>query len=149
LEQAPPAARDLPIIVRPDVLSADPEPFIANVVDHLRPAATLSAPQRTHEPRRLFDAKEYRAAVISAVTLLEEHLRGLLGNQADDRRRNSMRFLLDRAKQRGLIKEDDLPRIDRWIRLRNIAVHSSEHVGRADAKEVVDGVLRLVTRQDL
>ena len=40
LEQAPPAARDLPIIVRPDVLSADPEPFIANVVDRLRPAAT-------------------------------------------------------------------------------------------------------------
>jgi len=97
------------------------------------------------EPGRLLEAKEYRAAVISAMTLLETNLRHRLTKTPRDaaRRPMSMRQLLDLAREQGLI-DLDYGRLSEWTKIRNDAVHTGRPVSRNEAKLVVEGVERIV-----
>ncbi len=68
-------------IRRPDVLSED-SPFIFELAGVLQAIANEMGLAQILEPRRLFEAKEYRAAVIAAMTLLEATLRQRLNKPA-------------------------------------------------------------------
>jgi hypothetical protein len=74
-DQAPPSAQNFPILRRPNTITDDAEGFIADLAGLLRGIAGETGVARQAEPQRLFEAKEYRAAVISAMTLLEARLR--------------------------------------------------------------------------
>jgi len=145
-EQVPPSAVDIPYVIRPNVISGDPEPFIAELRRRLQQIATETGVGRVAEPKRLLDAKEYRAAVISAMTLLEAALRQQLDRQTSNNitRPVPIRSLIDIAVDRGLIPRDDKKKIDSWMRVRNEVVHNSATVTPSQAREIVDGVLQLV-----
>lgn len=98
------------------------------------------------EPARLIEKREYRAAVISAMGLLEATLRKRLEKPDWSRvsRPMSMRQLIDVALSQGLIHGVDFGRIEEWIKLRNHAVHTDLPVSKSAAKSVVDGVLALI-----
>ena len=145
-EQVPPSAFDIPVITRPDIITEDPDGFIEELGNRLRAVAVESGVGRLAEPRRLFQAKEYRAAVISAMTLLEATLRERLGKSAwfDVRRPLSLRSLVERAIEQQIIRPEAKARIDSWMRARNAAVHSSMAISRAEAREIVEGVLNIL-----
>ena len=137
---------EAPAIIRPDSLASDSDQFIERLAAHLRMLVGRVAPQQRAEPQRLLQAGEYRAAVISAMTLLETTLREQLGKELtiSDEGRLSLRSLFDRAQDRGMF---DIPwrrKIDAWVKLRNAAVHTQGSITKKQAQEVVGGVGELL-----
>jgi len=147
-EQVPPSAHDFPVITRPNNISGDAEAFVLELGNHLRTIAAETGIESMAEPRRLFEAKEYRAAVISAVALLEAKLRERLNKAPwpQTRRPLPLRSLVDQAADIGVIPPESKARIDSWMRTRNEVVHSSMPLGRAQAQDIVDGVMELIGR---
>lgn len=147
--QVPPEAAEFPIIFREETWVAEPEEFVATLIERLR-----ESPQHTEalrdEARRLLAAREYRAAVIAAMTQLEATLRESLEFSAayvdEVRRPASLRSLIDRAIKQGIVAADDRYRIEKWTKLRNSAVHTSSPVTAREAKELVEGVLGLINQ---
>ena len=137
--QAPASADGLPIVLRPNVISEDPESFLNELGHLLRNFAEEMGVRRRAEPQRLLEAKEYRAAVISAMTLLETKLRERLDKipWPQTSRPMSVRSLVELAGERHLLDPQRRRKLDEWARLRNEVVHSSVEISRAQATEVV------------
>lgn len=97
------------------------------------------------EPKRLFDNKEYRAAVISAMSLLETVLRKRLDKRPWDQvaRPMALRQLVAKASNQDLapLSSDELLA---WSKLRNEVVHSGKTVTKGEARPVVEGVERML-----
>jgi HEPN domain-containing protein len=132
-------------IRRPDLLSED-SPFIFELASVLEAMANEMGLAQNMEPRRLFEAKEYRAAVIAAMTLLEATLRQRLNSPTSEamQRPMSMRQLLSRALEENILQDTPDEEILNWTKLRNDAVHTAKPVGRNEAKIVVEGVERIL-----
>jgi hypothetical protein len=151
-QQIPPEAREFQVVMRQETWVAEPEAFIARLLESLREFAPHTEALRGAEARRLLNGKEYRAAVIAAMTHLEATLRERLENQPwlektsweSARRPMSMRSLVDHAIEQGIISPDDRARIDRWTRIRNSAVHTAQPVSAREAREIVEGALRIL-----
>ena len=145
-DQVPASAQDWRILQRPDIVSGDPTGFLGDLGGTLAAIAEELGVQRQTEPQRLFDAKEYRAAVISAMTLLESKLRERLNKSQwpEVRRPLALRSLLDLAVEQQVIRPTVRQQIDGWMRVRNEAVHSAVAISRSQAQEIVDGVLGLI-----
>lgn len=129
---------------RPNLVEDDPEGFLTKLADVLLEVAERSGGRRALEPQRLLDAREYRAAVISAMTYLESELRERLGKVAwtDVRRPASLGKLVSLAVERQQISPQAHDNIRSWMTLRNEAVHTAKPVSREQAVSVVSGVLR-------
>lgn len=147
-EQVPPSAHDFPVITRPDKITDDPEGFVTELGNLLRTIAVETGVARLEEPRRLFEAGEYRAAVISAMTLLEAELRERLNKSPwpQVRRPMSLRSLVDHGVEQQAIPAALKMRIDSWMRTRNEVVHSSMPITRAQAREIVEAVMELIAQ---
>src|SRR5690606_12939157 len=102
------------------------------------------------EPERLLKKKEYRASVISAISLFENHLRDKLLDFTDSRssRSKSMYSLLDLAQEFQIIPIDMTGQIKEWMHIRNSAVHSKQEVGFRDAKRIVNGIYNIMKGQN-
>jgi hypothetical protein len=100
---------------------------------------------RRHEAQRLLEAKEYRAAVIAAMSYLEATLRERLDkpNWGRVNRPMSLRNLIQLAIEQNVIKPVNSRRIAEWMGIRNEAVHSNTSVTRQQAQEIVERVLAL------
>jgi hypothetical protein len=102
------------------------------------------------EPARLLKAGEYRAAVISAMSLLEAALRNALGKPDLSRVRRplSMRQLVEEARQLEIVVVE-AAEVAAWVKLRDVAVHSNARVTHEQASSVVEGVNGLLERSGL
>ena len=146
-EQPPlPVADALRLILRANIVSDDPEPFVEALANALRELAQELGVRTQAEPERLLEAKEYRAAVISAMTLLEARLRDRLNKSPWPETRNplAMRSLLKLAIDQQVLDPAQHRQLESWMRLRNEVVHSSKDVTRAQATDIVGGVLQIV-----
>lgn len=130
------------ILRRPDIMTVDQEPFLDELRLIFNSAAAQQAPTLEDEPMRLFNAGEYRPAVISAITLLESVLVDRLDvSRSSHQRAMSLGQLLNMAGVGGLIPHYDVEQIMRWLRIRNEAVHRLTSVPRSTAQEIITGVL--------
>jgi hypothetical protein len=145
-EQVPPSAHDLRVIIRPKKLTDDLESFVVELGNYLRTLAVETGAGRLAEPRRLLEAKEYRAAVISAMTLLEASLRQRLNKSPwpQVQRPLSLRSLIDLAIEHHIIQPELRARLDSWMRTRNEVVHSPKMVSKTKAREIVEGVMQMI-----
>jgi len=145
-EQVPAIAEGFQILRRPGKIADDPADFVASLVMALRQAAVESGVDRQAEPERLLQVREYRAAVISAIALLETALRERMNKTPwpQSSRPFSLRTLIDQAIDQGIITAENRTQLDSWMRKRNEIVHSSMSVSKAQATEIVGGVLRIV-----
>jgi hypothetical protein len=146
IDKVPVSIHSLQVLRRPNLLSEGIEGFIADLGGTLRTVAEATGVERQAEPRRLFEAREYRASIISAMTLLESKLRERFNKVPwqQARRPFSMRALMDQALEQQIVTRDVRDKIEVWMRVRNEVVHSSMVVSKAQAKEIVDGVLALI-----
>lgn len=105
-------------------------------------------PTLEDEPLRLLRSREYRAAVIAAVTYLETFLRLALERHEElpSSRPVPLGWLSEAASKMGLLNADEKDRMRSWMRIRNRVVHSQEGVTKAKATEIVTGVLGIINR---
>lgn len=151
IDKVPVSIHSFRVLRRPNLLTDDAEGFVADLGGTLRAIAEAAGMKRQAEPRRLFEVREYRASVISAMTLLEAKLRERFNKVPwpQARRPLSMRSLIDQALAEGLVTPEVRNRIDSWMRVRNEVVHSSMAVSRAQALEIVNGVLALIEQMGM
>ncbi|MCS3727546.1 SIR2 family NAD-dependent protein deacylase [Bradyrhizobium betae] len=137
------AGQSISAIRRPQTLSDESE-FVWQIAKALEAIAEEMGFAQRYEPRRLFETKEYRAAVISAMALLESTLRQRLNKPPLEsvRRPLSMRQLLDLAVSEGMAI--DYQDVLVWTKLRNDVVHRGKRVSRQEAQAVLEGVERIM-----
>ena len=97
------------------------------------------------EPERLLKKKEYRAAVISAISLLESYIRNRL-SEFKDLRKNAKSFysLVQLAVEFQIIHLDQMGNIKEWMHIRNNAVHFKRKVSYQEARRIVKGVMKII-----
>ena len=135
------------VITRPDISTADPEDFFERIREWFGIAADKFAPTLSSEPRRLLNAGEYRAAVISSITLLELNLRKWLDIPSKPSQKPAtLRTMLEQAQYQGLLGNYAVQTILNWLKIRNEVVHSDRKITRNIAEEIVNGVLDIVSR---
>lgn len=106
-----------------------------------------------HEPQRLFDLKEYNAAVISSVRLLEITLTEYRLRTEDIEKipnaSASLAYLINYYCNRS--KNYSYSEIHNWITIRNRVIHSDYSVTRSQCKRIVEDVYRVIKqiRDDL
>lgn len=139
--------RDVRVVTRPDIAAADPQEFVNQLQAWLHQAVQEYRPELLEEPSRLLRAREYRAAVIAAISLLENVLRERLELpklSSSSSRAEPLRQLLLRAQEMGVLRDQPAESILEWLRVRNEVVHTPRHVTKAKAEEIVGGVLQIV-----
>ena len=137
--------REVQTLLRPDVAATESEEFVGAVVRWFATAADRFAPRLAEEPRRLLHAREYRAAVIASISLLEVFLRKRPDMPSSvSGRRVTFPALLEFAQREGVLGEVPAKRIVEWSRIRNEVVHSQRSVRKSEAESIVRGVLQIV-----
>jgi len=117
------------------------ESLFANFAADLRPRLTT-------EPMRLLNKREYRAAVISALSLLESELRNFLERRSDQRERHRAPLLhmIDEAVISEVLNPQQAGQLRAWINVRNQIIHLGEAVSPSTARDIVEGVIGMVQR---
>ena len=140
--------REIQASLRPDVAVTESEEFVLAVGQWFANAAEHFAPRLAEEPRRLLRAKEYRAAVIASISLLEVSLKPRLDMPSGVSGRHvPLSALLEMAHRQGVLGEVPGRKIVEWLRVRNQAVHSQRSVPKSVAESIVKGVLRIVGKE--
>jgi hypothetical protein len=114
------------------------------------------------EPRRLLEKKEYRAAVISAITLLEAQTRELLMSRILENqkfrvegpvgvslgkerwRTPTLVEVLEVAVKYEFILPQEFTQLKEWISIRNRLVHTNEKISPQKARKIVNGVMQIL-----
>lgn len=123
--------------------------FAAELVQHLAHAANPQ-PARGNEAQRLLALREYRAAVIAAMSGLEVVLQKYVGSAIKPtasisvHRPPPLRVMLDHAREMDLIDEVEQRHVLEWMAVRNTVIHEGDAVSAKVAKPIVDGVNRIV-----
>lgn len=126
-----------------DILD-DPSSLVAAVQSWLAARARELRDHVLDEPNRLFQMREYRAALILAVGGVEVLLRERLQRQEHDiDARFTLGRLLDAAIRRQLIGEPDADALRQVLRIRNEAVHTGRVVHQGEARRALDLLKRL------
>jgi uncharacterized protein YutE (UPF0331/DUF86 family) len=119
--------------------------FLSTLENYVRKISKELVIQLSEEPLRLLKKGEHKAAVISAISLLEAELREKL--LAEIRHPVPLLKLLELLVQYEYIPADKLPSIKQWVSIRNQLVHTKESVSQRKARQIVAGVnsiLRLI-----
>lgn len=140
--------KEVQALLRPDVAATESEEFALAVDRWFAAAADRFAPRLAEEPRRLLRAKEYRAAVIASISLLEEFLRERLDMaNSVSVRRVTLPALIEIAQRQGILGEVPGRQIVEWLGVRNQVVHSQRSVPKSTAESIVKGVLQIVGKE--
>lgn len=134
------------VLIRGNWDDVDADYFVTQLVDSLSQSIPFLDFERNGEPQRLFDAKEYRAAVISAMSVLEAYLRRRLEKPdwGRVRRPMSIRQLTEMAVEQRVLLAPNASLILEWSQTRNAVVHSGAVVSRAVAQQIVKGVQAII-----
>lgn len=134
------------VIRRPSLLTEEADEFVETLAHQLGSIAEELGLDLPDEAHRLFEARQYRAAVISAMSRLEVWMRGRLEKSqwTDVRRPASLRQLAELVANQGSINYEDVLILRKWINVRNQAVHTDKPVSRGVALEIVEGVSKII-----
>jgi hypothetical protein len=137
------------LVRRPSDVSKNIKPFVEKLRTLFEGAAKSSESEYLAEPQRLLQTNHYRAAVVSVIALLEACLQDRLRVPVlHPQMLVPLRQLIEHAARSGMIDPVELPALKQWVALRNSVAHSLQEVTKADAEEMVNGVLRVVRRLD-
>jgi len=134
-------------VPRPDEGAMDPKDLVDAVRDWLQ-TSTPGTHFSEDEPRRLLNLAEGRAALVSAVTLLEKTLSDALGADiSEPRRPRSMRSLLGEAEELEYFRTPaDRDLIVEAVSARNRAIHTNQEIPFSVAEGYVLAILGFLDR---
>jgi hypothetical protein len=149
------ADADLPIewltrmsLVRPERLDDDEatEPFLQRIDEWLRRASERLQPELQEEPVRLLRKKEQRAALISAVALLETRLRMSLAKPSYELAPSHVPVskLLRIGEKNGVISRDAAAALRRAVTMRNEVLHTGAHFSPTEATRAVNAIMEFL-----
>lgn len=143
----PTADPNVSFILRLKDLDDQVDEFLYKISDWFKTASRILSPSLLGEPARLLQKGEYRAAVISAMTVLESALRERIAS-SDTEEPLAVPFsvLLKQAQKRSVLTPNQVATIKEWMTIRNRAVHSSAPVDSVKATEIVEGVTNIIHR---
>ena len=128
------------VLYRPSLTTIDVHHFLSNLEEWFSEEAKEYEPRLVNEVQRLLSAREYRSAVISAITHLETTLRARLDYpMSRGKRFISIRNLLEAAADQRLLGGYEVKQIAEWLKVRNDAVHSKKAVSARLARVIVSG----------
>ena len=131
--------------VRPPYAAVEDNGFLADVAHWLRDASSGAESSFANETDRLLQAKEYRAAVISAITRLEVALKRRLDIPMGPRgRAMPIGHIIRLAGQEELLGRHGPDEVFQWLRVRNDAVHHQAPVSPKVARQIVSAVEEIV-----
>jgi hypothetical protein len=129
--------------------------FVAEIDAWLVAASERLQPELREEPKRLLNMKEYRAAVISAVALLENRLRNEISFPVQGVAASASDFapvhaplsqLLRTAERMGILERQEGDALRHAVHLRNAAVHKAAPVTSGEATRSVNAILKFLKR---
>jgi hypothetical protein len=131
---------------RPSIPSSEPPEFLKELESWFERLSASLAAEYVEEPMRLYRLGQHRAAVTSAITLLEVYLRDRISTgTTQGRRPMSIINLIDLAKDQNLIDAATALKTRDWLRIRNSVAHSLVVVRPEDAQEIVEGVMKIIS----
>ncbi|WP_454804662.1 SIR2 family NAD-dependent protein deacylase [Mucilaginibacter phyllosphaerae] len=131
-------------IVKPPNFLDDPDSFAENFEESFRQQTSNNIGSIKGEPQRLFNKNEYVAAVVSAITLLEDALRNQFKYEQSGRF-IPLSELIKLAVNKNLIDKKEYLNLSDWIALRNRFVHTSErYITRQQAKKIIDQTSEII-----
>ena len=137
-------------LIRPKGQACEKEAFLSSIDNWFSEQAERLSSELHQEPLRLLNKKEYRAAVISAMTLLESKLRKNTQIQDDfvamSYRVVSLGRLIEKAMQAKLLTDNEGHMIKEWTMIRNRAVHTAEEVTAKEARNIVKNAMAIINR---
>ena len=104
-------------------------------------------PRTETRPRALLELGHPEAAIAAAFAGLEVALRQRLESIGTERSPSLLRLVLA-ATDRGIISSEEAERFRRWVRLRNVAVHTQDPIDQREVEDAVTDVEMLLTRLD-
>lgn len=132
-------------ILRPENPFDDIDGITDRIDIWFRDVVGLMKTMYDEEPKRLLKKKEYRAAVISAMTLLEVNMRQRVGYIKDVPTKTTAPYsIYSLARDFEIITQDQFSNVRLWSNIRNKLVHTKEVVNPTDAKKIVNGVYELI-----
>lgn len=136
----------LRVIPRPMFPFSEDDSFLRAVSDWFASRAEGARQIFSEEPERLLEVSP-RAAVVSAITLLEIAFRMRLGSDIlSSAQPVSLGKLARVAMSREIVTSNDYEEIQSWLRTRNAAVHTARSISRAEAERIIRGVRELIAR---
>lgn len=134
-------------IIRPAKPSIEASRFLEQISNWFEVLAADVKPKLSEEPNRLLELKEYRAAIVSAITLLETNLKSHFEMAPETTGKPvSVSRLLSWAVESQLIDAKTMERIKSWLNMRNLVVHSQQQVSAKSARDVVNGVTEILSK---
>jgi len=132
-------------ILRPKDFSVGDGDFVGVLRQWFEARSQELQPKISAEPMRLLEMREYRAAIISAISLLEVSLRELLPSVSDSKGHlTAIGSLLAEALNAQLLRPQEVGRAREWLALRNQVVHTNFVVPQELASGTVLGVLEMI-----
>lgn len=127
------------VLRRPRSLDEESPNFIKAIETAFSEAFSRISPSLEDEPNRLFQKKEYRAAVIAAFSLLEHDLRQLFELSGLDifSSRSTLGMMLEYAKKEEVFTAKEYQRIRSHMSVRNRIAHTRVEVSAAQAKTIL------------
>ncbi|RLQ91951.1 SIR2 family protein [Planomicrobium sp. Y74] len=131
------------------------EAFLEEVKQWLDENLSASNLTLQDQPKKLLEANEYKAAVLSSISLLEYELNNLLNNQGSDkdfktsysRGHIPLSKLIDVLYQRKIIENKMVNDLKNWLTIRNRVAHNiSESVTNIQAEEIVNGINTIIDK---
>jgi len=139
--------QNIQYILRPAKPSIEAGRFLEQISTWFEALAADVKPMLSEEPNRLLELKEYRAAVVSAITLLEITLKSHFDKAPEPSGKPvSVSRLLNWAADSHLIDAKIIEKIKSWLNLRNMVVHSQQPVSSKHARDVVNGVTEILSK---
>lgn len=135
-------------ISRPSDGEGDDEAFLIGIENWFKEVSDFLNPILLDEPERLLKKKEYRAAVISAISLLEHTIKIYIEDEIIEKYGSSYRSLkwMDLGLKFEFFTYEEFQELKGWTKTRNKVVHSSEKVDGRIAGKIVRGVMKIVRR---
>lgn len=131
---------------RPKGSESESEEFRQTLDSWFEKIANELRPVLVKEPERLLKKREYRAAVISAMTLLESELIKRIREKRIASKFISMNRAVEAAVEAKMITKKEAGNIKEWMFVRNQVVHLGEAVSAKLSKSIVKGVLSIVNK---
>lgn len=136
---------DFNFLRRPNQDSIKFNNFLNNVKDWFSKVTQEYYPELKREPIRLMNMGENRAAVVSAISLLEDYLRRKIGiTEKSLLYFAPIKELIRNLDNRDLFQNYDLKTIEYWVKVRNEIIHNQGNVSRNLTEDIVFGVDKIV-----
>lgn len=135
------------VLMRPARFGADPDEFVQHFREWLSSVSRNRIADNA-EPERLLSHREYGAALISAVSLLEMTLSEHFAAESRDAPRPTpLRSMLKEAeRQEFYVSLDEKRTIEEAVNRRNAAIHTTATVSAADSRRLVKAIRLFVDR---